>query len=149
MALSASETLQGQGGLKNPLLHGSDIPKQFEGVLIRVKAIRKSPANFKAPFIVDFEEPYPYGCKSWAMNSTNVAIAAEKIGDNLEKLVGKKMYLKCITTNNPATEETVRSLNIGRIEGERVARIDTVAKKKSDGKKAKTCEGISEKDLPF
>jgi len=149
MPLSASSALQ--GGLKNPLLHGSDIPAKFDGVVARVDKVRLAPANFKAPFIIDFAEPLPYGCKSWAVNQTNVAILAEKIGDDLEALNGKRIYLKKILVDNPATNETVFSLNVAKVEGEKAPpakKIDTKAKKAKDAKTA-TVEGISEKDLPF
>lgn len=150
MPLSASETLQGSGGLKNPLLHGSDIPKQFDGVVVKVKLVRKGPANFKAPFIIDFDEPLPYGCKSWAMNITNVAIAAEKIGDDLEKLQGRRIYLKKVKVDNPASGEVVDSLNIAKIEGEKAPRVDTKPEKKAAREKPpKIAEGITEKELPF
>jgi hypothetical protein len=149
VSLLASSALQ--GGLKNPLLHGSDVPAKFEGVAARVEKIRIAPTTFKAPFIIDFAEPLPYGCKSWAVNQTSVAVLAEKIGDDLEVLNGKRIYLKCCQAENPQTGEIVRSLCVGKVEGERAtpARKVDVKAKKIDAKQQKTLEGINEKDLPF
>lgn len=148
MPLSANTALS--GGLKNTLLHGSDIPAKFDGVVARVKEIRQAPANFRAPFIIDFAEPLPYGCRSWPINMTNTAILAEKIGDDLSVITGKQIYLKKIKVENPQTGEEVYSLTIGKVEGEKAAKVDTKATKgKKSAKEARTVEGISEKDLPF
>jgi len=148
-SFSAQVNADSDGGLKQKLLHGSDIPKQFDGVVVKVKTVRDSPANFNAPFILDFDEPFPYGCKSWAMNMTNAAIAASKVGDDPDALIGKRIYLKIIMTDNPKTGDVVRSLTIAKIEGEKAARVDTTAKKPKLEKAPKTSEGITEKDLPF
>lgn len=133
------------------LLHGSDIPKQFDGVVVKVKAIREAPANFRSPYIVDFAEPLPYGCKAWGVNWTNAEIISQKIGDDLEAIIGKRMFLKKVRVNNPATDEEVWSLMVAKIEGERAAesKVSAAGKTKKDVKASKIAEGVSEKDLPF
>ncbi len=148
MALSINDSI-GNNSTKQRLLHGSDVPKQFDGVVVKVKEVRKAPANFNSPFIIDFAEPLPYGCQSWALNVTNAVILSRKIGDDLEAINGRRLYLKKIQVNNPATGELVTSLEVSKVEGEKAPKVDTTAKKAKDAKPPKVSEGIKESDLPF
>jgi hypothetical protein len=147
MALSASAALQ--GGYKTKLLHGSDIPEKLDGVIVKVLKIRPAPQTFRSPYILDFTEPLPYGCSSWGLNMTNTAILAEKVGDDLEAVNGKRVYLKKFRVENPQTGETVWSLNIERVEGERKTPAKAAKAKPDKGKQPRSAEGIRDADVPF
>lgn len=105
--ISARAAVEKAGG-GEPLLHGSDVPKKQSQVQIQVTGVREAPEGFNSPIILDIKEVF--GKKAWAVNKTNVKALAEQYGDDLEKLVGKKVMLTVAMVNNPKTNELTRSL---------------------------------------
>lgn len=113
MTLSASELLEKAGG-GAPLLHGSDLPRGQTKVVIKVTGVREAPDGFNSPLILDIEEVYEK--EAWAVNKTNLKAIAEKYGDDVEKLVGKRIPLHVALVNNPKTKKMTRSLFVEPVE---------------------------------
>lgn len=98
-------------GKAGSLLNGSDIPAGTRSITIIVAAIRESPDGFGAPAIIDLRAPI-YGKSAWAVNKTNLRALIQLVGEDEQKLVGKKIKLEVISVRNPQTGEIVPSLAV-------------------------------------
>jgi len=100
-----------RSGKAGALLKGSDVPADKTTITIVIEEVRQSPEDFSAPAIVVLKKPI-YGKSAWAVNKTNLKMLIKLFGDNVEKLIGKKIKLVVITVQNPQTGEMVRSLAV-------------------------------------
>jgi hypothetical protein len=100
-----------RSGKAGALLKGSDVPAGTETVTGEIAAVRESPDDFGAPFIIDFKKPV-CGKSAWALNITNSDLLMQKFGPQSEEWVGKKIKLEIVLTKNPQTREQVRSLSV-------------------------------------
>ena len=100
-----------RSGQAGALLKGSDVPDGVTTITIVIAEIRQAPEDFNAPVIVVLKKPI-YNKSAWAVNKTNLKMLIKLFGDNVEKLIGKKVKLVIITVQNPQTGEMVRSLAV-------------------------------------
>jgi len=100
-----------RSGQAGALLKGSDVPAGTTTITIVIEEVRKAPEGFNAPVILVLKKPI-YGKSAWAANQTNSKMLRKLFGDNVEKLIGKKVKLVIITVQNPQTGEMVRSLAV-------------------------------------
>lgn len=98
-------------GRAGSLLNGSDVPAGTKSITIVVAGIRDSPDGFGAPAIIDFKTPI-FGKSAWAVNKTNLRALIELVGEDEQKLVGKKIRLDVISARNPQTGDIVPSLAV-------------------------------------
>jgi hypothetical protein len=78
-------------------------------ITIVVTGIRESPEGFGAPAIIDLKTPV-CGKSAWAVNKTNLRALIKLVGEDEQKLVGKKVKLEVVSARNPQTGEIVPSL---------------------------------------
>lgn len=135
------------------LLHGSDLiaagKRAIAGVIL---SARQSPANFNAPYIIDFDTDILPEISSWPCNMTQTRKLAMMINDETEKWVGWGLVLHLTTANNPKTNRDVASLEVAS-----VIPPDVVKKKRktkpSYANSGKDSEGRGEPinfdDVPF
>jgi hypothetical protein len=115
--MSIKDEFKKKGADAPPLLHGSDLPKKVDSVVIIVKEIRTAPDNFSSIAIIDFTKPV-YEKESFAVNKTNMRALMEKLDipgdaemyDLNEELAGKKITLTKVMVNNPKTNKMGPSL---------------------------------------
>ena len=100
-----------RAGQAGALLKGSDVPAGTTTITILIQEIRKAPEEFNAPVILVLKKPV-CGKSARAVNKTNLRMLIKLFGDNVEKLIGKKVKLVIITVQNPRTNEMVRSLAV-------------------------------------
>jgi hypothetical protein len=98
-------------GKAGSLLNGSDVPAGTKSITIVVAGIRESPEGFGAPAIIDLKSPM-YGKSAWGVNKTNLRALINLVGEDEQKLVGKKIKLDVISVRNPQTGELVPSLAV-------------------------------------
>lgn len=98
-------------GKAGSLLNGSDVPPGTKTITIVVAEIRESPEGFGAPAIIDFKAPI-FGKSAWAVNKTNLRALIKLVGEDEQKLIGKKIKLEIISVRNPQTGEIVPSLAV-------------------------------------
>jgi hypothetical protein len=112
LVMSLSTMLQKRSNSQaGSLLTGSDIPAGTKTIMIEVAAVRESPEGFSAPVILDLKKPI-YGKSAWAVNKTNLKMLIKWLGEDEQKLVGKKIKLEIISVRNPQTGEIVPSLAV-------------------------------------
>lgn len=100
-----------RSGQAGALLKGSDVPDGTTTITIVIEEVRQAPDEFNAPVIIGFKKPL-YGKNAWAVNKTNLKTLIRLFGDNVEKLIGKKVKLVIVTVQNPQTGDMVRSLAV-------------------------------------
>jgi hypothetical protein len=100
-----------RSGQAGALLKGSDVPDGTTAITIVIEEIRQAPEDFNAPCIVVLKKSV-YGKTAWAVNKSNLKMLIKLFGDNVEKLIGKKVKLMIVTVQNPKTGEMVRSLAV-------------------------------------
>jgi hypothetical protein len=100
-----------RSGQVGALLKGSDVPDGTTTITIVIAEVRQAPDEFNAPVIVTFKKAV-HGKSAWAVNKTNLKMLIKLFGDNVEKLIGKKVKLVIITVQNPQTGDMVRSLAV-------------------------------------
>jgi len=105
-----------RSGQAGALLKGSDVPTGTTTITIVIEEVRQAPDEFNAPVIVALKKPI-YGKSAWAVNKTNLKTLIKLFGDNVEKLIRKKVKLMVITVQNPQTGEMVRSLAVNPKQG--------------------------------
>jgi hypothetical protein len=98
-------------GKAGSLLNGSDVPAGTKSITIVVAGIRESPEGFGAPAIIDFKTPI-FGKSAWAVNKTNLRALIKLVGEDEQKLIGKKIKLEIISVHNPQTGEIVPGLAV-------------------------------------
>lgn len=115
--MSIKDEFKKKGVEGPPLLHGTDLPKNVNSVVIVVKELRTAPDNFGSIAILDLARPV-YDCEAWAVNKTNLRALLEKFGVNEDaeieelsaKMEGKKLTLNKVMVNNPQTKKMGPSL---------------------------------------
>lgn len=115
--MSIKDEFKKKGVEGPPLLHGTDLPKNVNSVVIVVKELRTAPDNFGSIAILDLARPV-YDCEAWAVNKTNLRALLEKFSVNEDaeieelsaKMEGKKLTLNKVMVNNPQTKKMGPSL---------------------------------------
>lgn len=101
-----------------PMLRGQDVPTGKQSFKIKVRELRESPKNFKAPFIIDLDGEV-FGRAAFAVNMTNLRALAElesldpdtaDVEVLAKKVKGKSYTLHVAMVNNPSSQKIVRSL---------------------------------------
>lgn len=98
-------------GKFSQLLKGSDLvaakKKGITGVILQV---RDAPANFGAPFIIDFDTEVMKGISSWPLNITQARKLQDMLGDDMDNWPGCAVALGLTMANNPKLNKDVPSL---------------------------------------
>lgn len=115
---SASAAAAAKKGEGAPMLHGSDVPKKkWNGFSLTILDVREAPDNWTGLFIMDFE---PCGFKnadgaditSLALNKTNTAAIAAKLGDDTDRWAKKKIDFIVAMARNPKTKKPAPSIMV-------------------------------------
>lgn len=96
-------------GKAGSLLKGSDVPPGTKSITIVVAGIRESPDGFGAPAIVDLKTPV-YGKSAWPPNKTAIRALLKLVGEDEQRLIGKKIRLDVVSVWNPQAEAFVPGL---------------------------------------
>lgn len=142
--MARSVSMEHGTGDQSPILKGVDLVKaRKKSVAGVVATVRRSPPNFGAPYIIDFDTEVLPGISAWACNLTEARKLAQMIGDDYDTWRGWAIVLKLTTANNPQLNKHVPSLTV-----DAVVDPETTAKTRKT-KPANFDKSFADDDVPF